>query len=405
MKTNQWIFSMIACLFLALALRTRMAETDVGFFQSFPISCVIDYMKHDNNINSNYECEVIKVYNETIIPKYNNTALFYGAGMLGLKVHDKFNPGCVYHTDLVHFHTKIVCFHQFYVSGACSLNNLTHRVKLVARSGIDLYWNFPGPVLGNYNHVVAFGHYNLQCYGHFFLDVILPCILLPQDIIKKSYIIYRDNATYALQFLEAMGFGDRVITLGIKEWVYADHVYTMIEPRTSGNIASSPLYNLSIYLRHKFNAEDIVPTDICYMLRKTRIIHNLKDAIEEASKQLNIEIKLIPDYIETAHETVKIWAKIKIVVGTTGSNLMKCIFMKEKTCVIHLMANIFNDCIVLSTASCYVYQVCIHVNMGFWEGGGNVDVNLLIKALKIAISLEESGKWPQIEGEEYKFLA
>ncbi|EAX98261.1 hypothetical protein TVAG_090370 [Trichomonas vaginalis G3] len=116
-----------------------------------------------------------------------------------------------------------------------------------------------GNVVGAYDHIIAVGNVFFQ-YGHFFIDVLAPLMLIPENIREKAYIAVQGIPKYKIDILVHIGFPRHRIVRAIgSEWLYGRNDYTLA-PHPYLSYAGVTFERLGKLIRKSYKIEKIVPT-------------------------------------------------------------------------------------------------------------------------------------------------
>ena len=203
--------------------------------------------------------------------------------------------------------------------------------------------------------IIAGSQGTMNNYGHFMLDKLGTIMLLPEDVIKRSYILTTNILPCFTEFLNIVGFSlDRILICNENDWIYAKklHVFTKFRPLNC--FGGPPIYRLHKLFRNYFNLDQIEPTKYAFCNRKakSRVISNFYELIDLAKKTFpDYNFEEIPDNPGNTSETAKLWATLRFIFVVIGSNASKGIFMKEGT--------------VICMASCqYIDHNLLNTNVG-----------------------------------------
>lgn len=101
------------------------------------------------------------------------------------------------------------------------------------------------------------------------------------------------------------------------------------------------------------------------------------------------------------------WAKIKLIFTPIGSNVIRCLFMKEKTACILAMGQFFDASVMKQLGTLEIYTCVFVVNkMDHWNTTPNiVDIPEILGLFRAAIHHLENGTWPGVSSETHTFIA
>ncbi|EAY13318.1 hypothetical protein TVAG_164280 [Trichomonas vaginalis G3] len=314
-----------------------------------------------------------------------------------------FMPNTDEYKQIVHHRGEIVLFKGAYVSGFNTIIQGTIIFKVKDRFKSYRYGNKPGKVLGHYTDVIAIGHHNEKIYGHFVMDVMSPVFSIPEDIRKRSYIVILTGCEKFIGILKSIGFDeDRVVVLDYNEYVFATNLYTCWNPRAHGGYWGPPLYRLSKHLQEYYNTTNLKPTYIGFHKRVSgfRVVANIFEIMELAKQKYpNENIVKMTDSYESFASAAKIWAEMKIVVASAGSNLMNAMYMHPQTCILHIAArNTLNFAITAEIITFEIFQVMVtHPKMTHLSYAQEpIDPEEVLKALDVCFYVIQNKKWPEV---------
>ena len=311
-----------------------------------PRESLREYVNLDLNL-PNYNYNHIMLFNE---PKFNGS-IYYHKGVV-----DEINQACW------KFNASYICVKYVYCCGNTSfcLRNFT----LIWIDKTQHFWirkPLNGSLQGSYDNIIALGHSQIFQFGHFFSDVLIPLLMFPQDVISKSYLLLNANSKKHVHYLKYIGFlTEKVIFLKKRQWLFATNLYTPIDPLVHISHYGKLSNTFSKKLRNYFNLTNVIP-DKYYITnrdpKQSRHIANMEEvyqAIVNEYPERNFEI--LPD-IQNFDEAAYYWGRAKLVFGPTGSNLFKHYIMANKTILVVIAAENFDNALVIGTGSHDVFAL------------------------------------------------
>ena len=257
-------------------------------------------------------------------------------------------------------------------------------------------WDKTG--LGCYDHLIHIPCLWSCIYGHFISDYLVGIVLMPQEIIDKSFVLTQFWGVMSKQFLNIIGFRNSQIVNHYNEWCFAKNLYVI----TSGD----PYLGHSVYgitqLAKVFNEKlhlDEIKADRYYVLNreknKERWISNFNELFIEINKalpQYKWEIfKQIPRKVK---RSIKQWAAIKVMVCHAGSGSFNIPFMKKGTGLCVIMPNSLEYGIAANAASLGIWVIGVSHDhaLNAYDVLANIPWTIT-SLLRLCFALEH-GKWP-----------
>ena len=183
-------------------------------------------------------------------------------------------------------------------------------------------------------------------YGHFLADCLIPMLLLPEDVLQRSYVLGGSSPPFINDGLLTIGIrNEQIINVTFLEWFYAKRMHTFAGKRPSLSFFGYSCLNFNRIMTKKLNLNSIPPTKYFLQNRKQgnfRHIGNFGELIEDVRQKFSgIKWLILPDMIGNYSKTAQIWASARFVWAITGSNSINAVFMKPDTVVVLGMASIF----------------------------------------------------------------
>ena len=247
--------------------------------------------------------------------------------------------------------------------------------------------------------IIAASQDAMDNYGHFMLDKLGTIMLLPEDVIKRSYILTTNILPCFTEFLNIVGFSqDHILYCDRNDWIYAKKLHVFTKYRPINCFGGPPIYKLHKLFRKYFNLDLIEPTKYAFCNRKakSRVISNFHELMDLAKTTFpDYNFEEIPDDPGNTSETAKLWATLRFIFVIIGSNASKGIFMKEGT--------------VMCMASCeYIDPNLLNTNVGshhavyifysgishFKPGSSPIDLKESIAGIRICLYFDKNHCWP-----------
>ena len=178
-------------------------------------------------------------------------------------------------------------------------------------------------------------------YGHCYTDVLLPLMLIPQDVWKTAYIVCSPQSPIMTECFRLLGFTESQIIQVVheSEFLYVKHLHTVRKPMSYFCHYGICCTSLRQIFSEKLHLVDLIPSNYFLYNRRptdTRLFGNFAELVNLTKlKYPDIEWKVFPAIIQTFEETFRLTATAKFFFGATGSSCQKIHAMKPGTvCVI-----------------------------------------------------------------------
>ena len=243
-----------------------------------------------------------------------------------------------------------------------------------------------GPVPYAFENIILLGHDRIFQFGHFFSDILIPLLMFPQEIISKSYLPLGKNTRRHLHYLKYIDFlPEKVILLDKGQWIYAQNLYTPIDPLVHIAHYGKLSYTFAKKLRNYFKVNDLVP-DKYYITnrgqRQFRHISNMGDVLNAfQNKYPERKFTVLRD-INNFNVAAYYWASAKLIFGPTGSNLFKHYIMADKTVLAIIASDHFDAAIAAGAESHDVYTIFYRL-VGMPQFGHHVNILNITDAINV----------------------
>ena len=391
---------------LKLNLKIYMPQLKLTFFP-FLKNNVVKVTKTLNYIPKEYIVEYHHADISLEIPKYehfkflHNGNDFYYSENYSLELENSINAKAYQvQANYVHLRGMFVGYQCSYLTREYEFIDLENRTELK-------YIHTPknGTVKHIYENVIAVGHIYLSIFGHWFCDVLAPILLFPKSVRESSVVVFtcRVRESIYIPTLEALGFGyEQMRPLQKKEWIFANNLYTTVDPLTHIHHFGKCFRILSEKLRKYYEVDNIIPTQYSFSNRKKskiRCIPNFDEFIEELIKsKLNVKVTVVNDsYL--LKESAVIWAKSKFMFMPTGSNIYKDIFMGKNSVLVIAIGDWMDSSTAYTAApnSLFILYFPILGMHHYYYSPFTMNTTIAIRACKIGIYCAQNGVWPQNE--------
>lgn len=297
-------------------------------------------------------------------------------------------------------------YRNCYAANNAEFNNGTHMITPPFFTGpmwIRQNHGAPGPVVAQLDWVFACGHGGLQ-FGHFIVDYLTPMMLVPEEIISKCTLILVPYLDFVVDFCIALGIKrDKMIILKSNQWVFAKNLVVHTAPRPHYGHFGPPMQVLKDKIRKFFNLTNIIPTKYVLQNRvNSRPMLNFKEITDVIKKNYpNINWEIIMDAKLPIADYARIYSQFKLLFNPSGSNMFKAIFMADETVIVDANTDLPDIANWYTHSSWGINLVLyLHPHGSFKRQYG--DVELTIKAVGVALTKLQTGKWPKpVENESF----
>ena len=266
---------------------------------------------------------------------------------------------------------------------------------------------FPVRVTRELDSVIALTHFPIS-FSSCFYNVFFAILVIPMDVIKRSNLIVPVTSYPFIREIYDTVFGYKeLIMLDYSEYLQVKELHTVINPTPGISHYSTPAHNFSILYREKFNLTKIKATEHVLINREKQYARHLKNFDElVAYVRENIpEYKwtVMQDKFSTMLEAGKEWAKIKVLLTPTGSNLVRCIAMSPGTAILCIFANRYDWEVIAITQvfDLFLYVLPIPAMRHYVKTTRNIlDPERAVKALRSVCYASENGRWSDLDLKE-----
>ena len=306
---------------------------------------------------------------------------------------------------LINIKQTISVFFNCYISSRCGVSDGEYLYMLSGKSPFTYIFQYNNDdLLTDFEEeVIAFGSKYCNVFGHWFIDTLLPLMLLPEDVIRRAKIIVQSTLPFQIDTLTAFGISkEQIISQESPHWVYARIAYVLV-PFPFLNFVGESAYLLSDKLKKFYQVQEDEKADICYAMNrpiaKTR--HIPDDIFQQIVSYFKTEYKnykweIFMNNAITMNRIVKIYSKAFFIFTPTGSGLIGIMFMKKHSAILCAEGD-YLDCLFRGLASTFeVFYLVYRVPKGkhFETDPFNVNISDVKRLAKVAMFAAENGKWP-----------
>lgn len=296
------------------------------------------------------------------------------------------------------FKTEYLCVKNVIVSGLCIFGRGHILISVKGINTPDVL--YPVNVLRHVHSAIVLCHYRMT-FGCPYFNFFFIINAFPDDVIRESVVVFpKSNMTFAEEIYNTCYGYQEVIQLDENEYIQADVLHTVIHPTPGISHFATGCYNFSLLFRRKFKLTSIIPTEYALCNRDSkyaRHINNFNDVVEAVRSKLSShKWMVLNDEFNTTLEAAKAWARIKVILAPTGSNMVKCIAMAPCTAICCLFGNRFDWEVVAITQAKNIFIYVFPVpGMSHYEKESEnlVDLDLVVHVLNDTVYAAENGKW------------
>ena len=334
-------------------------------------------------------------------PLIDKSFKFYGH----LNEREKFainNANIVWYTYAIF---KNVFVNSFSTCGTKNTYIVPKRQKTTMFSRKRFY-KTSGNVIFSCNEFVSVGNqFTNSNFGHCHNDCLLPLMLIPQDVIEKSFVACPSNFSTLIEGLLLIGFKNgSIIYREENDWIYARKFHTIIKPLPFLTYFGTCCRRYHNLISEKLNLTGIPSSKYVFCNREkglNRHISNMNE-IMNLTKGLYpyIEWTVMQDLFPTLKETYIAWSSIHFIFLPTGSNCVKCVAMKPGSVMVVALSDIIDIPIINTVIGCDLFNVWfINPNMPHWQRNGTIlgckiNITTTMICIKLGVYAAIHQKWP-----------
>ena len=399
---NNFYFLITLELMLLVATRCAWRTIDIAFTSNLPLFCNYPFNKASLKFPDHLLIENL-TFSETRNVDFNYMQ------------HDRFTLKFVQTRSLHSYYTKlsvadpskfnqtVAVFKNCFITPFYSVSD-GQKIYLFYKHNFMKWTVYNGkkfPIEAYEDEVIAFGHKKIDIFGHFFLDVLVPLMLLPEEILHRAKIFFHHPKDFSIETLQIFGIKpSQFLAKDHYFGVWAKKAYVLV-PSPHINMFGWPIIKLSTHLMQHYGIEDLIATDYYIM--------NRKDGFRSIP-QKNFDD--IVSYFKTNHpgnnyktfycngtvkETAIIWRTAKFVFAPTGSGNIGMMYM-HKHCAVLCAHSTYYDQTMKGIAITYeIFYLCFSVPYSRqWR---RIPFKIPIKSVdrltKVIFYALENHKWPE----------
>ena len=359
---------------------------------------VIRAVPYDNLINSIYFSERLNI-DLNYIQNDNYTRMMYKIN----RPTDNFSRP--------EFVQQIGIFKNMYVTWMNTLSN--GQTLYVNATDEKLDWIYipqeDASVIGSYDEIIAFGHGGMGVFGHFFIDLLTPLMLVPDVIINRAKITIPKYYTYIPEIFEALDIrNESLIYLKEGEAVYGYIVYNLI-PLPHVHMFGEPMLILAKKLKKKWNLEYYYTDNQYTISNRFRVPRKIPpETVYILYRKCKFNYPeyfwfLYEDDAPTVQKAAIVYASSKFLFAPTGSNLMGLIYMRKNSVVVDAESNVHDDVfhLIALTFKIRLISFCVPHTLHF-KTALEVNLTVALRLIKVGLYAAENNKWPP-HNQEYVY--
>jgi hypothetical protein len=192
---------------------------------------------------------------------------------------------------------------------------------------------------GSYPSVLSIGHFLADQFYHSMHDMIFLIALIPEEIVKVSYLVVHVIIPAVAEALTLFNLTDRVLIMNVNESVFAEKAYFFtFEPNTA-YLAWIVKQRFRELVVRKWELDENPPNYVGILNRpegRVRFVNDLENLTKLWKEKW-------PDYrweYKVSFQSLRdaaIWFNSrKVVIATTGAGCLNGIFMQKGSCLVEL---------------------------------------------------------------------
>ena len=260
--------------------------------------------------------------------------------------------------------------------------------------------NSSAKCIGKFEEVIAFGHIRVDCFGHWFVDALIPLMLLPESVLFRSKICTHYMRGYYAETLTHLGVKEEnIIYINDTDYCIGRIVYSLI-PYPHLTTFGYPGKILWKKIRKAFSVDEIKP-DLYAITNRAGIRRSIpSDTIEAIFQYVKLKYSeynwtYMRDNPQSVQDTAIFWAHLKFAFAPTGSNLCGLFFMNQKSVIVVAQADINDICFQAHAAVIGIYIFLFAVpGTGHHATGITVSVPEAKRGIDIGMYMSQKGNWP-----------
>jgi hypothetical protein len=267
----------------------------------------------------------------------------------------------------------------------------------------DFYWPEYYSVIFNYlvceiDEVILTGHSHArENYGHCIHDLLAPIVLMPREVRERSYVIGSFEFSFAYIGLQHIGFRkEQILNLRRSSWFYAKKIHVINDWRPISSMSGECITKLMQVVSDNLRLDQIEAKEYGLANRvggRGRSIgnfHELVNKIREVYPQYNWTV--IVDKKASYSEVARTWAALRFVFLPTGSNVLKCLYMKKHTVLCVASSNSFDFCVNIFVVSGEHFVYWLPTGMPHYSDKPfSIDVDSVVSHFSEALYCDKNG--------------
>ena len=284
-------------------------------------------------------------------------------------------PRSIFDADIIEEEATVVdahfaCLRDIFVNPACTTTDGEFLYVPKNYSGFpfnQIYEQYTGTFNRSIKNLIAFGHLNTFIYGHFFLDVVMPLTIIPEEMLEDSKVLVNDDSPYVVETLKIFGLEDCIVLIPEDSWFYVHNLYVAYDPMPHVSHLGPCLVKFTKKFKKYYKIDPYAEANqYCLMNRYPEVRRSIKDfeSFEELVRKTfpNIEWNTLYDFY-TIKDAANIYNTIKFLFAPTGSNLIHILFMQPDTVVVSAQCD-YNDYTMESLAVASMVHMFVFASPG-----------------------------------------
>ena len=239
-------------------------------------------------------------------------------------------------------------------------------------------------------------------FGHMHEDVLLPMLLIPDEVRERAYVFCPPNNPLFKEGLQLIGFKEqKILLVDEDEWMYANMYHTILNPLPFLCYYGKCCRKFHQIIVDTYNLSNVKNDQYVFCNRDKgfcRHITNIDEVFNQTKLQYpQYDWKYLIDIFPTLKETFINWITVKFMFLPTGSNTHKCLAMKPgSVMVVATSCDNFDSAAMRIISSSDVFNIWFTVpGMKHFKIQPNyVNVTDAIKAIDIGIYAADHQKLP-----------
>lgn len=240
-------------------------------------------------------------------------------------------------------------------------------------------------------------------YGHAIHDLLAMLVLYPEVVLaQKPTIFHNWDAKLLSEHLSALGMGDFPIAPDTHTYFFVKKMYYIHPKEHAHEMVGLGLYRMHQLYREHMNLTSIEPTKYRLINRRPterRYFTNFPELIQELTRTF-------PKYVweemflqNTLVENAKLFSECKFLIGSGGSLLYNCMFMRNETGVVIFFGDLIDspNLILFGLLNIYCGGIT-HVDVSHHDGQGPCNIKQAIDLSGKILYAIEHKEYPYMKG-------